>query len=181
MYDLDALWAQYERFFKMKAREFFYTHPNRCVALGIEISDLEQQAFFALLEAVRTFDPDRGFKFITWLVYPLKKRFNELVKLRTPGQKSDPTLIPEYLDAPVSEGVNLTLGDTIPDPDSDKAMQRIDDMLTLSKLPDKQRDVLELRYLAGLPWKVVADVCDTTVARVKFFGKQGLEMARALD
>jgi RNA polymerase sigma factor (sigma-70 family) len=166
----------------MMAKQFYITHESRCIALGVEISDLEQQAFFALDDAVKTYDPERGVKFITWLGFPLKKRFNEAVKLRTPRQKKDPTLTADRLDEPIKNLEGVSLGDTIPDPAAGEALERAEDGIALaeamSALTDEQRDVLELRYFADLPWRDVAASMDISIPMARFFGQKGLERLR---
>jgi hypothetical protein len=47
----------------MKSRQFYATHPNRCAAAGVELADLIQESFFALLDAVDAYDPASGFSF----------------------------------------------------------------------------------------------------------------------
>ena len=67
-----ALWEGVCRFIEWQAKKYA-AHPL-CRPTA---EDLTQAGFFAMLDAVKIFEPERSAKFLTVLSYTLKKRFNE--------------------------------------------------------------------------------------------------------
>ena len=112
---------------------------------GVTIDDLQQCAFLALVEAVGSWDRDRG-AFLALYGLKLQAAFTEAAGLRTERDKRDPLRTAVSLDAPLTndEGDPLTLSDVIPDP-----VSTID---TVAELDFQQRrhNALE-KALAGLP------------------------------
>jgi RNA polymerase sigma factor (sigma-70 family) len=147
----------------------------------VEVEDLEQVSYFALLDAMRAYDPERGYSFLTWLGFPLRNRFNELTRLRAPGQRKDSTLTPVSLDEPVP-GTDIPIVDTLIDPMAEEAFRRVEDAdefrLTIESLPETQREVMRLRIGEELSYQEIADVCSMTHAAVKSNLTMGMERLR---
>ena len=57
-----TLWEQVERFVAKQAHRWFLNNRRR-----VEFDDLYQSGFLAMMEAVRTFDPDGGSSFLSWM------------------------------------------------------------------------------------------------------------------
>ena len=85
---ISALWEQNTGLFAIKANSLYQAHYDRCQASGVTFDDVFQVCYFALLDAVQVYDPARGYKFTSYLTYPLKNHFNALVGLRS--TKRDP-------------------------------------------------------------------------------------------
>ena len=85
---------------------------------GVTLDDLMQAGFLGFLEAVRAYDPSAGFRFTSYLTYPVKSAFSEAEGRRSEKQKRDPIFSAVSIDAPLDEGEGepLTLADVIPDP-----------------------------------------------------------------
>ena len=61
------LWEQVEKFIRLKADERAAAINNKDIA-----DDLYQSGYFALLNAVKSFDDSRGMNFLSYLKYHLK-------------------------------------------------------------------------------------------------------------
>lgn len=61
-----ALIRQYERLVHKLARKYAFT------AVSHSHDDLAQEGFIGLLQAVKTYDPSRGAKFMTWAYYHVR-------------------------------------------------------------------------------------------------------------
>lgn len=70
-----VLWEQVERFIRLKADERATAINNRDIA-----DDLYQSGYFALLNAVKSFDDSRGMNFLSYLKYHLKTEFDECLE-----------------------------------------------------------------------------------------------------
>ena len=111
---LPSLWEQVERFTAAKAKDYFSLHPLTCSASGVTLEDLQQEAYFALLDAVRYYDPEAGHTFLTYMRYPLQNAFNALCGRRTQKSKQAPLNHSKSLYTPIGEE-DITLADTLED------------------------------------------------------------------
>lgn len=87
---LPELWAGVRGFVAQKAmrkmRAYQYTNTDAAV----DMDDLIQEGFIAMLEAAETFQPDRGMSFLGWLDLHLKTAFNNALGLRRLRDLHDP-------------------------------------------------------------------------------------------
>lgn len=98
----------------LKLSNRYYTFYSAAFAkAGTTIEDIEQEAFFALLMAVKAYRAEKGYKLTTYLTYHLKTTFNCLA-----GHKAK-SLLNEAIsiETPIryDEGKPLTVADTIED------------------------------------------------------------------
>ena len=168
-----ALWEQVEKLVRMWARRWSHAWGSH---IGATVEDFAQAGYLGFDEAVKTFDPERGVLFATWLTYPVKKEFAKLVGCRTvtDDREGCNTLVGPNaalagalsLDAPLGNALDdITLADALPDPADPYAEVEHDiygtqlraalDM-ALNALPEEQRTTLERRYYGGQSLDAVA-------------------------
>lgn len=112
-----GLWDNVKRLVFYQARRYMVLHVESCKAAGVELDDLAQWGYFAMLAAVRDYQPIKGYSFNTYFAYHLKNAFNTAAGLRTARQRRDPLRYAASLDAPVNETEgDGTLNDIVPDP-----------------------------------------------------------------
>lgn len=172
--DLTAtLWEQVERFIAQQANRWCYAWQGRG---GATFDDLCQVGFLAMVEAVRTYDPERGTRFITWLGVCLRTPFLDAVGYRTERQRRDPLEASTSLDAPVEGTEDLTVGDMVSDPlDCIAAADRrifieqlhaaLDE--ALDRLPQEQARAIRRRFYEGLSFAQAAELDHTTPDTVR--------------
>ncbi len=129
------LYKLISRFFPL-CREKAYTEPE----------DLLQCGYFAFLEAVRSFAPEKGFSFISYLRYPVQNICYSELGLR--GKKQVKTISLETPLTTMTDSGSLTLEDIIEDPDADtynycelNAMQLVV-REEIDKLPSREKCVI---------------------------------------
>ena len=108
------LWVAVRRFAYRKAHRWSRAIGGRS---GVELEDLMQVAFLALVEALGTWRPEDG-AFLTWYGLRLKSAFTEATGQRTQRDRLDPLDMAFSLDAPLTDsesGEPFTLADTIED------------------------------------------------------------------
>lgn len=163
---LPQLWEQVRKFVAMMAKRHYEKFENKH---GCELDDLIQSGYFGLIEAVRYYKPERGFKFLTYLDLTLKTAFNETLGVRR--YKRDWLNYAASLDMPVGEDDDISLLDMIGDLTPGKAdigelvcedvwnqelRAALDEAMTI--LSKKQRELLTMRYYFGMSLKQIAEI-----------------------
>lgn len=157
---LPSLWEQVERFTAAKARDYFNLHPMTCAAAGVTLEDLQQEAYFSLLDALRYFDPEAGHTFLTYMRYPLQNAFNALCGRRTQKSKQAPLNHSKSLYTPIGEE-DITLADTLEDESAAEDFQQAEAAIyhkqlhnaleeCLATLPEIQEAAIRCRFYEGL-------------------------------
>lgn len=174
---LDRLWSNNQGVIKSRCFRFYIQNQESCAAHGVTFDDITQEAFFALLEAVQAFKEEAGYKFLTWLNFPLKKRFNALL-----GRRENAAVRPldhcQSLDELVGEDDQTPRGELIPDPGAEKDFQdaeqneynkQLHNVLeaAMSTLEKPRREILECRYFERLSYQQSADRvgCNISMSR----------------
>lgn len=150
------LWENIKKLIVQEAEKRYFICKGRG---GVEIEDLVQCGFLALVSSVRYFDPAAGWKFTTYLTKNLQTEFASAIGYRTDRQKNDALHTAISLDEPLSDGEDGTYYDIIEDPSGEfegKVIEKnwIDDLRkalrkALSAIPDDQSEVITLRYEKG--------------------------------
>lgn len=159
------LWGQNEKFVRWRANRFFFSYEERCKSLAIDVDDLAQVGYFALLKSIESYDPDRGTKFLTAFEYQLKRQFFTLAKMHYTGWQRNTTHQCAHLEEPIANADGLTLADTIEDKTdeigaieerlySESAQKAVSE--ALSVLTDRQSEVIMAVYFDGLTFEAAA-------------------------
>lgn len=148
---IPELWEQVRRFVWQQAQRRYVLTDGYG---GVEVEDLAQSGFLAVLEAVEDFKPEGDYKFLTYLGYRLKNAFAEAGGYRK--RKRDPLNNCTSLDTPLDDSQDSdTLLDLQADPANymEDAERRIwlEQLLAalerpLADLTDEQRETLHRRY-----------------------------------
>ena len=110
------LYRQNRKLIAKYCRSYYNRYTERCIQCGAELCDLENECYFALLEAVELYNSKQEYKFTTCLRYPLIKRLNMMAGFRLKTKGRDPLNNCESLDKPLGgDSEELYLRDTIPD------------------------------------------------------------------
>ena len=135
----------------------------RMAAMGVTAEDVEQSYFLAVALAVRLYEPERGARFASFLSYPVRTVFFELVGLRTEQQKRDPLGNCLSLDERLqnADGETVERGAVIPDPAAEQAFADAEERTytaqlhaalaaCLAALEPEQAEAVRLRHCDGL-------------------------------
>lgn len=109
----EELWASVGRLLCMLAGRYYNQYKEACTAAGVAEEDCKQEAYFAMLDAVAAYNPDKGFSFNSYINHPLRNRLNALS-----GQRSRRGAALNHamsLDMPLGNE-DATLADTLADP-----------------------------------------------------------------
>lgn len=134
------LWEQNKGILYRLARSYY--RPNSPHTL----EDLAQQGYFALLQAVKSYDKAKGYKFTSYLPFSFQSAIR--------GLNMDTYI---SLDTPISEEKESTLGELIPD---NSTLEELENALNLTaerqaiynaleRLEPLQRDIITSLYFHG--------------------------------
>lgn len=161
----ERLWWQVERLIRWKAHRLINTLEGSC---RTTFDDLYQSGYIAMVDAVTTYKPDSG-KFTTWLDYYLKSAFAVAAGYRTKRMRLDPLHTAASLNAPLSDDGDCDqLIDVVTDPVGMIPQQKVEEVIytqqlhdalekVLSKLPDRQEQVIRKKYYEGATVEQLAE------------------------
>lgn len=183
-----SLWENIQRFAYQQSNRYYTTHYDLCISVGITIDDLNQEAFFALLEAIEAYNPDTEYSFLTYMRYPLQNAFNALCGMRTAKQRADALNISCSIYDPIGED-ELTIADTIADDTATEEMEAVvndtyikqlhSDLETcLAILPHSQRSVIKAHYYDGLSFDTIGKAIGLTATQCRNREAEGLRKLR---
>ena len=134
------LWERVKYFAKKQAGRWIAAWEGRG---GIVLDDLMQVSFLALLDALESWRPDGGL-FFGWYALRLKAAFTAAYGQRTQRDRLDPLQTATSLETPLDgDDDDLTLGDTIEDPEAMRAMDSVEEIDRLHHLHDIMQEVIE--------------------------------------
>lgn len=181
---IESLYNQTKKFLLYMANKFYRLNTEACTKSGATLEDIQQEAFFALLEAVYAYKKEEQYKLTTYLTYYLKNAFNALA-----GYRSKTTLNHCIsIDAPLTtdeEGNALTIADTLPDEAATEKIEETEraiynkqlsaDLNTaIEGLNSTQQEIIKQRYYKGLTIADIARERQTTPSKVSVINNKAL-------
>lgn len=130
---------------------------------GVDVDDLMQAGFIALMDAANNFDASAGVAFLTWYGFKLKTAFQEAAGCRTKRQMMELIDQAVSLETPLTDEEDAALlGDTIPDPEAERAFDAVAEgdrarhlhnalESALATLPPEEADALRAKFFKGEP------------------------------
>jgi len=160
------LWEQTQKFFTMKASRFYYANQGLCDRSGIEFDDLLQACFLALCGAVRAYNPEAGYKLLTYATLQIKLAFRDLFTADSLNKCSS-------LDEPLNEETDTTKGEILPDEAAQQAFENATDGLyneqlhaaverAVNTLAEPEQRIIHARYYDELTYDAAAQALNTT-------------------
>ena len=153
---IPQLWDNVEKLIAWRANRFLAAISATGLCHSVETGDLVNSGFFALLAAVKTYDPAQG-KFTSWICQYLKAAFAETTGYRTEKQRNDPLRYALSLDIPLDDEDGDTIGDLYADSAATISFENVEaevfrDQLrhaleeVISGLPEVQAEILRRHY-----------------------------------
>ena len=188
---MPQLWEQVRRIITSKAYKIWNSMGNK---RGLEAEDLVQQGYFAVVEAVRYYDPGKDFKFTTYLGNTLKRAFaSAMGKHQNDGTRRcdllDTTL---SLDAPMDgkdgeftllevvsanmEDESLSIDSVVKSIHNRDLHKALDEAMKI--LSEEQRRSIYLYYYFNIPQPEIATIEGTTRQNVSAQIQENLSRIR---
>jgi RNA polymerase sigma factor (sigma-70 family) len=186
---MGELWEQVKGLVAWKARHVMTGLENWGDPRGVELDDLVQTGYLALVKAVESYEQTGG-AFSTWLLFYLKTAFAEVTGRRTEKSNMEPLNQALSLDKPLGdEADGATFGDLVPDHKAAATLTAVEEMVwleqlreamegVLAELPEEQTGVLRQRYYGQQTLAATAQRMGTTAEEVRKLEGKGLKALR---
>lgn len=181
------LWEQVRRWATKTAIRWYDAWQGRA---GVQMDDLMQCAFLALVGAVATFDQSEG-AFTTWYTFYLKNAFCEAYGIRTQRGRREPLNNADSLDVPMSadDPAGNTLGDLVSDPDGESAYNTLEDAdynralrealeAALDTIDQPCADAIRRRWFDGQTRQEIAASCGVVPQMIHNRERRGFSQLR---
>lgn len=155
---LPELWGTVRNFAARQANRRLAAYRANNTDCAVDVEDLLQEGFVAMVEAADTFKAGGRMSFLGWWNFRLKTAFNDALGVRSKRTLNEPVHQCAQLSQPVAEGEGATLGDFLPADNED--LQTVERMIwraqlhtvlrdALGELTQAQRDILSQRFYEG--------------------------------
>ncbi len=136
------LWERVKRLIFRRALSFYNSRRDFCASHGVTADDLAQSGYFALVEAVKAYRPESGYRFTTFLNFHLKLQFQAALDGGRRRNAQDMLNYCGSLDEPAGENEDGNILDCILDPGSEFLYEEIDSRITKEGLRDEMESCL---------------------------------------
>lgn len=182
---IENLWNNVHRLISLHAYRYYQRFKGNSIATE---EDLIQEGYMALLEAVKYFDINSGYKFTTYLNYTLKNAFQRVMGLRTTKQRSEPLNNCFSLNSNISQDDEETEEiDFIVDENALKEFERIEVSETqqivweaIFHLDERSRQVIIMKYFKDMTLRNISDVLSVTIETIRQIELKALRTLRKM-
>lgn len=183
--DIETLWKNVHKLISLHAYRYYQRFKGNSIATE---EDLIQEGYMALLEAIKYFDINSGYKFTTYLNYTLKNAFQKVMGLRTNKQRNEPLNNCFSLNSNISQDDEETEEiDFIIDKTALKQFERIEVSETqqivweaISHLDERSREVIIMKYFKDMTLKNISNVLSVTIETVRQIDLKALRTLRKM-
>lgn len=185
---ISQLWDNVEKLIAWRANRFLSVLSANDLCHGVETGDLINSGFFALLAAVKTYDPKKCL-FSTWLLFYLKTVFAETTGYRTEKQRNDPLRYALSMDTPIDDEDGDTIGDLQADAAATIPFENVDDAIyrnqlhrvldeSITQLPAVQTEILRRHYWDQQTMEDIGTVIGKSTERVRQLEERAIRTLR---
>lgn len=123
---LTELWGAVRPLLLSMAWKFYQKQgKERCAQRGVALEDLQQEAFFALCDAVQAYKPEKGYQLTTYLHYATENRFRACMGIQS---KADALNHADRLERPIpGDEEGREQGETLPDEQAERELLNVDE------------------------------------------------------
>jgi RNA polymerase sigma factor (sigma-70 family) len=165
-------------------------HTKQAAKCGVELTDINQECYFAFLAAVESYNREpRELKFTTFLKFPIKNMVYTLIGIRVKRGFNEPLNNYRSLDEPLpgADLEDLTLGDLIVDEAATEPFEGVETREAyrpvrdaVDKLDGRVREIIHARYFENKSLAAIGNQLDLSRERVRQLHRKGIESLRKM-
>ena len=185
---LPQLWENVEKLILWRANRLLSMLSAAGLCHGVESGDLVNSGYFAVLAAVKTYEPGQR-KFSSWLLQYLQTAFAEATGYRTEKQRSDPLRYALSMDMPLEDEDGDTLGDLQADPAAKIPFENVDAEIfhgqlrnaleeVISELPNIQAEIIRRHYWEQQTLEEIGEEVGKSTERIRQLEEQAIRTMR---
>ena len=185
---MPQLWENVVKLISWRANRLLAVLSAADSCHGIEIGDLINSGYFAVLAAINTYDAEKCL-FSTWLQWYLKTAFAEAIGYRTEKQRNEPLRYALSMDAPLEDADGDTLGDLQADPSATIPFEDVDAAVfrgqlhhaleeVISGLPEVQAEIIRRHYWEQQTLEEIAAIVGKSSERVRQLEEKAIHAMR---
>lgn len=182
---LYPLWEQNKGVIALHMRKLYNRNRERAISMGVEVADLEQSAYFAVMNAAKGYHEECGNKFTTYLAYHLMSVFCEALGIRTKRGWMEPIAKAQRFEELVPGSEEITIGEIIPDESAALAFEEAQDRVYNEELHEaleeamqaisaQEAAILRGRYYEGQTQSQLAEAIGVSRSRINQLEKTAL-------
>ena len=186
---LTELWVNNVKFFHACAQKSYIKHLELCQSSGVTYDDIYQVCFFALVNAVQAFEPDKELKLLTYMSFQLQMQIYELLGIRTTKLRALNQAELASLDDHLTDDSETTFISSVPDPDSEEAFSRIENAdsqaelrnaldSAISKLSSERAQIMRDRYFHDKSRRKIAKNLNLKIEELRHAEKAAFRILR---
>lgn len=183
------LWEQVEHFVKKSAFSYYNALRLSGKEYIPDADDLISEGYIAMLEAVKYYAPEKGYRYITYLSKTLKKSFVAVAGLRTLRTKNEPLNNCSSLNLPVgTESDDMEFIDLLSDETAQNDFERIELSETqqiiadaLAGLRECDRQLIKMRFWNEFSYEAIGSAFGITNSAAAVREKKILRKLRLND
>ncbi|MDR0986521.1 MAG: sigma-70 family RNA polymerase sigma factor [Ruminococcus sp.] len=183
------LWTGCERYFRKRSNSYYRHNENRAKGAGQTAEDFYNACFFAMVNAVESFDPESGYTYLTYTNYHILNEFRSLIGIKL--KRRNPLDDSSSLDETAQDGETAYI-ELIEDPESlepfeeiaereDTLMLRAELEAAIDTLPEREADIIRRHYFEGIPVEQIAERIGVSRKRGYDLERRGLDSLRKID
>lgn len=180
---LPLLWENTSCLIYKKCGQYWRAYSNKFARLGYDLSDLRQEGFIILLQALKYYNSDKSYKFSTYLNYAAKNVLLRIINNNDVLSQSDTLSLEQSIDE--DKDGDLFLSDIIADSGTegefDEAERRILYLplhQIIEGLPEAERKAITAYYLENKTYQEIAQESGKTIEEIKSTVQKGLRILR---
>lgn len=140
---LYPLWEQNKGVITLHMRKLYNRNRERAISMGVEVVDLEQSAYFAVMNAAKGYNEECGNKFTTYLAYHLMSVFCEALGARTKRGLMEPIAKAQRFEEIIPGSEEITVGEIIPDESAAMAFEDAQDRVYNEELHEALEEAMQ--------------------------------------
>lgn len=180
---LPLLWENTSCLIYKKCGQYWRAYSDKFKRLGYDLSDLKQEGFIILLQALKYYNSDKSYKFSTYLNYAAKNVLSRIINNNDALSQVNTLSLEQPIDE--DKDGDLFLSDIISDSGIEGEFDEVERRILylplhqiIDSLPEAERKAITAYYLENKTYQEIAQESGKTKEEIKSTVQKGLRILR---